>query len=54
MIKQVPISDDEGVLQLGLGCSGICVSLLFFGVGLIFALTLKSGIDNPVSLDRPI
>ena len=54
MIKQVPLSDDEGVLQLGLGCSGICVSLLFFGVGLIFALTLKSGIDNPVSLDRPI
>ncbi|MCH1592031.1 MAG: hypothetical protein L7R66_03455 [Candidatus Thalassarchaeaceae archaeon] len=49
MIRGVPMTDDGSILQLGLGCSGICISFLLLGTGIVFALTLKERIRDPLS-----
>jgi hypothetical protein len=49
MIRQVNIMDDTGVTALGLGCTGLCLSLLVLLVGMIFGLTLKDRQTDPLS-----
>ena len=52
MIKQVPVYEDDGLMELGLGCSGICLSIMLLGIGIIFALTLSSRNENYVLIDH--
>ncbi|MEC7707051.1 MAG: hypothetical protein VX204_00315 [Candidatus Thermoplasmatota archaeon] len=47
MIREISI-DVQGFWSFGLGCMGVCLSLLLLGVGVIFAFTLKDN-NNPSS-----
>lgn len=47
MIREISI-DVQGFWSFGLGCMGVCLSLLLLGVGVIFAFALKDN-NNPSS-----
>jgi len=46
MIRELKM-DVPGLMSLGLGCMGVCFSLLLIGLGVIFAFTLKDNSNNP-------
>ena len=46
MIREVKM-DVTGLMSLGFGCMGVCISLLLIGLGVIFAFALKDNSNNP-------
>ena len=46
MIREINM-DLPGLMSLGFGCMGVCISLLLIGLGVIFAFTLKDNSNNP-------